>query len=125
MTRCAVLGLDTRCFRRWDKVSAYIHVRSETYEAPKGHPLYLYERLVCVAMFDMHIVVDAGGIRDYGKTSNQITLVNEIYYFVTHLFDINKTPTHNFWNSVYFGGNVYCDTANSLLVNRALPHCEC
>jgi hypothetical protein len=30
-------------------------------------------------MFDMHIVVDAGGIRDYGNASAKITLVHENY----------------------------------------------
>ena len=56
----------------------YTHAMNHM-KAPKGQPLYLYGRLLCVAMFDMHIVVDAGGIRDYGNASDKITLVNEIY----------------------------------------------
>ena len=56
----------------------YTHAMNHM-KAPKGKPLYLYERLSCVAMFDMHIVVDAGGIRDYGNASGKNTLVHEKY----------------------------------------------
>jgi len=56
----------------------YTHAMNHM-KAPKGQPLYLYERLLCVAMFDMHIVVDVGGIRDYGNASAKVTLVHENY----------------------------------------------
>ena len=46
--------------------------------ALKGQPLYLYERLLCVAMFDIHIVLNASGIRDYGNVSEKSTLADKI-----------------------------------------------
>ena len=46
-------------------------------EKKNGEPLYLYGRIMCVSLYDMHIIMDVGGIRDYGNASTRVTMVNE------------------------------------------------
>lgn len=70
---------------------------------PEGQRLYLYERLTCVALFDRHIIMGVGRIRDYGNASAKITLVNETYWFLSNIL---WTPIkHNHTRDRVYVGN--------------------
>jgi len=45
--------------------------------ASKGRLLYLYKRLMCVLLFDMHIIMNSGVMKQYGCSSLEYLLARE------------------------------------------------
>jgi len=62
--------LEKTCWNTYQE--GLLHMR-----APRGHHLHLYERLMGVCLFDIHLIVAAAGIRDFGNAPHDFTVVHE------------------------------------------------